>query len=124
MAERNLTRCELEVMDVIWKKQQATVQEVVDALDRSLAYTTVMTTMKILEKKKALVRQGKDGRAYVYMPMISREEVGRCMVGELKQRLFDGSLKSFVLSMIDGNTISAAEISELKQIINSLENKE
>jgi predicted transcriptional regulator len=121
MPDHHLTRCELEVMDVVWKNERATVQEVVDALDRSLAYTTVMTTMKILEKKKVIARHGKEGRAYVYAPVLSREEVGRSMAGQLKQRLFDGSLKSFVLSLVDGNSMSKSEIRELKHIISSLE---
>jgi predicted transcriptional regulator len=121
MPDHLLTRCELEVMDIVWKKERVTVQEVVDALDRSLAYTTVMTTMKILEKKKAVARHSKEGRAYVYAPVLSRREVGRRMAGDLKQRLFEGSLKSFVLSLVDGGSASKSEIRELKRIISELE---
>lgn len=68
MTERSLTHCELEVMEVVWNRGQATVQDVVDGLDRPLAYTTVMTTMKILDRKGILKRCGKTGRAYIYEP--------------------------------------------------------
>ena len=50
MTTHQLTRCELEVMDIIWESRRATVQDVVDAVERDLAYTTVMTTMKILDR--------------------------------------------------------------------------
>ena len=68
MPEYRLTKCELEVMDVVWRRGRVTVQDVVDSLDRSLAYTTVMTTLKILEEKRGVVNRVKQGRAYVYEP--------------------------------------------------------
>jgi predicted transcriptional regulator len=124
MPERTLTKCELEVMDVVWDKEHATVQDVVDALERPLAYTTVMTTLKILEKKKIVARKSKSGRAYVYVPLISREEISRSMAAHLTQYLFDGSLKSFVLSLIDSGSMSRADIRELQRAIKSLEKNE
>jgi len=121
MVSHKLTPCEMEVMDVVWEKGRATVQDVVDALDRSLAYTTVMTTLKILQKKRVVARRNKEGRAYVYEPLISREQVGRSMADELTRHLYRGSLKSFVLSLIDAGSMSQSEIKELKRAIRSLE---
>ena len=120
MPEYRLTRCELEVMDVVWRKGHATVQDVVDALERSLAYTTVMTTLKILEEKRRVVKRVKHGRAYVYEPIASREEVGQSMAGELTRRLFRGSAKSLVLNLLDRESLSRSDIEELKQAIASL----
>jgi len=119
--QRQLTRCELEVMDVVWNRRRATVQDVVDAVARTLAYTTVMTTMKILDGKGVIRRCGKVGRAFLYEPLVSRDDVQRAMAGELTEKLFGGSVKSVVLSLIDGHSMSAAEIDELKQAIESLE---
>src|SRR3978361_2133798 len=72
-----LTRCELELMDVLWQKGEATVQEVCDQLTRPLAYTTVMTTLGLLHSKKKVLKRVKRGRAHVYQPLISRDEVSR-----------------------------------------------
>lgn len=121
MPEHRLTKCELEVMDIVWRKGRVTVQDVVDALERSLAYTTVMTTLKILEEKRRVVKRIKQGRAYVYEPVVTREQVGRSMAGELTQRLFHGSVKSLVLGMIEAESMSQSDIEELKEAIASLE---
>jgi len=121
MGEYRLTRCELEVMDVVWRKRRATVQDVVDALDRSLAYTTVMTTLKILEEKRRVVKRVKQGRAYVYEPIVTRQEVGQSMAGELTRSLFHGSVKSLVLNLLETESMSQADIEELKNAVESLE---
>ncbi|MCA9041198.1 MAG: BlaI/MecI/CopY family transcriptional regulator [Planctomycetaceae bacterium] len=121
MSELQLTKCELEVMDVVWRLGKATVQNVVDSLERPLAYTTVMTTLKILHETRGVVRKEMHGRAYVYEATVSREEVSRSMAGELTNRLFGGSVKSLVLSLMDPDTISTAEIKELKEAIATLE---
>jgi BlaI family transcriptional regulator, penicillinase repressor len=121
MEDHSLTRCELEIMDVVWQRGSATVQDVVDALDRSLAYTTVMTMLRILEEKQAVIRGNKRGRAFVYGPLVTRDQVGRSMTGELTQRLFRGSVKSMVLSLIETEWMSAADIAEIKAAIATLE---
>lgn len=116
-----LTKCELEVMDVMWRLERATVQEVVDHLERPLAYTTVMTTLGILEKRRGVLKRIKQGRAYVYMPAVPREAVSRSMAGELTRRLFRGSVKSLVLSLMDRDRVSKSDIAEIKDAIAQLE---
>ncbi|QDT92792.1 BlaI/MecI/CopY family transcriptional regulator [Gimesia algae] len=121
MPKLHLTKCELEVMDVVWRKGRATVQDVVDSLKRPLAYTTVMTTLKILDEQRDVLRKKKQGRAYVYEPAVSREQISNSMAADLTQRLFGGSVKSFVLSLVEGDSMSQSDIEELKQAIESLE---
>lgn len=121
MLELHLTKCELEVMDVVWHKRRATVQEVCDTLSRDLAYTTVMTTLRILEEKRGVLKREKSGRAYVYEPVVSREEVRQKMAGDMTQELFAGSIKSLVLSLLGTCRVSKSEIRELKQVIESLD---
>jgi len=123
MTNRTLTPCEAEVMNAIWPLGAATVQDVVDAIPRPLAYTTVMTTMKILEEKGFVERGEKRGRAYVYRPLISSESASCDTVTELAQRFFDGSVKSMVLSLIKTDQISAKDLAELRNAIDSLEKK-
>src|SRR5262245_42486250 len=100
MASYQLTRCELEVMDVLWNRGRSTVQDVCDSLERPLAYTTVMTTLKILESKRRVLRRVKVSRAYVYEPIVGRDEVCRSVASDLKQHLVKGSVKSLVLNLI------------------------
>lgn len=124
MAAPQLTKCELEVMDIVWQLGRATVREVCQALDRPLAYTTVMTTLRILEEKRGAVRSSKQSRAHVYTPTVSREEVCRAVAGELRCHLFKGNVKSLVLNLLGSEPLTRVDIEELKSIINSLEPQE
>ncbi|MFO0788414.1 MAG: BlaI/MecI/CopY family transcriptional regulator [Pirellulales bacterium] len=121
MRKRTLTACEAEVMNVIWSHQSVTVQDVVDAIPRELAYTTVMTTMKILEEKEFISRGQKRGRAFTYSALVSCEAASQNTADEMANRYFDGSLKSLVLSLIKTNSISSAELAELRDAIDSIE---
>jgi len=123
MPKYYLTRCELEVMDVVWERGKATVQDVCDGLERDLAYTTVMTTLKVLEEKRKVLRRTKQGRAYLYEPIVSREDVGRSVTADLKEKLFRGSAKSLVLSLMEDEELSPGDIDELKSAIASLEER-
>jgi len=121
MPAHDLTKCELEIMDVVWQLGRATVQDVVATLDRPLAYTTVMTTLKILEEKRGVLQRTKSGRAYIYEPLVSRDAACRSIAGDLARRVFRGSVKTLVLSLIDTEPMSAADIAEVKDAIRSLE---
>ena len=121
MQNLRLTKCELEVMDVVWKRGSATVQDVVDSLARSLAYTTVMTTLKILDETRKVVRRKKQGRAYLYEPVVTREEVAQAMASDLTESLFHGSVASMMLGLIETGSISKSDLKELKSAITVLE---
>jgi predicted transcriptional regulator len=121
METSQLTRCEAEVMEVVWTRKAATVQDVVDSIRRPLAYTTVMTTLKILEDKGFVERGEKRIRAYVYRPIVSRESVRRHMARDLAERLFGGSVKSLVLSLVHTEQITSHDLAELRAAIESLE---
>ncbi len=124
MQNLTLTACEAEVMNVVWSRDSVTVQDVVDAIPRELAYTTVMTTMKILEDKGFIARGRKRGRAYCYSPLVSCETVSTNTVNEMANRFFDGSVKSMMLSLIKTHQISPEDLAELRATINSLEQSE
>ncbi|TWU21164.1 Penicillinase repressor [Novipirellula galeiformis] len=110
-----LTKCEAEVMDVIWDKERVTVNDVVAAIERELAYTTVMTTMKILEDKKIIGRGEKIGRAFTYTPLVTREQVREGMLKLLTDQLFGGSVRSLVLSLIQSDAVSVDDIEAVKK---------
>ncbi len=115
-----LTKCEAEVMDVIWDRDWVTVNDVVEAIQRDLAYTTVMTTMKILEDKKIIRRGNKVGRAYTYKAKVSRRRVREGMLKSLADQLFGGSTRSLVLSLLQSDAVSADDIEAVKKAADRL----
>jgi BlaI family penicillinase repressor len=121
MQKLTLTACEVEVMNVVWSKSFVTVQDVVDSIPRELAYTTVMTTIKILEEKGFIARGEKRGRAYSYKALVSCESATSSTVNEMANRFFDGSVKSLVLSLIKTQQITPEDLAELRDTIISLE---
>src|SRR5262245_13927588 len=121
MRNQTLTACEAEVMNVVWSQNSVTVQDVVDSIPRKLAYTTVMTTIRILEHKGFIARGKKRGRAYSYRALVSCESASTTTVNEMANRFFDGSVKSMVLSLIKTQQITAEDLAELRETIISLE---
>ncbi|QDU57233.1 Penicillinase repressor [Aeoliella mucimassa] len=118
-----LTAPEAEVMNVLWSVHEATVSDVVERLPRELAYTTVMTTLRILEDKGVVEKRGKRGRAFVYVPAIEKSQVTGSMTHEIANRLFGGSVKSLMLNLISDSKVDSEDLAEIKQMIEQLENQ-
>lgn len=118
-----LTAAEAEVMNVIWDQSQASVADIVERLPRELAYTTVMTTIRILEGKGFVEQCGKRGRAFIYRALVARDAARGCMSAEIANRLFGGSIKSLVLNLVQDDAISADDLAEVKRLIEQLEGK-
>lgn len=124
MSEYRLTRYELQLMDVLWTMDQGTVQDVCDRLERDLAYTTVMTTLNLLVTKKQVLTREKQGRAYIYRPAVTREQVSRSILTDLKSVLFGNQLPSLVLSLMEDSRTSKRDREILKDAIRKLESQE
>jgi predicted transcriptional regulator len=109
-------------MDVLWKKGAATVGDVVAALPgkASPAYSTVLTTLRILEQK-GYVRHSKEGRAFVYHPLIDRGEARRNILQYVVNRFFDNSPELLVLNVLKEEKIDASELERLKKMIEESE---
>jgi predicted transcriptional regulator len=114
----NLTEGELRLMKVLWKKGAATVGDVAASLidDPPLAYSTVLTTLRILEGKGYL-RHTKKVRAFVYEPVIAQEEASRTALGYLVNRFFEGSRELLLVNLLKEETISRAELRRIKKMI-------
>jgi len=117
-----LTPQELAIMKVIWRLDKATVRDVYETLreKRTIAYTTVMTMMKILEDKGYL-RKSRVERAYVYKPAKPRQQVVRAMVQDFVDRVFDGASSALLLHLTRDRTISKGERQEIRRIIDEME---
>ncbi len=120
---RMVTKAEAEVMNVIWDHATISVAEIVERLPRSLAYTTVMTMVRILEEKGFIAKCGKRGRAFLYEAAVGRDQVRCSMSHEVANRLFGGSVKSLVLNLVKDDAISADDLAEVKRMIEDLERK-
>jgi predicted transcriptional regulator len=109
-----LTGQELEIMKIVWERETATVRDVYEALleKRKVAYTTVMTMMKILEQKKYL-RKTQADRAYVYRPTQPKGQVIGAMVREFVNRVFNGSAEPLLVHLVEEHDLSAADLEEI-----------
>lgn len=119
-----LTAPEAEVMNVMWSVKQAAVADVVERLTRELAYTTVMTTIRILEEKGFVEKRGKRGRAFLYAAAVDKSDVTDSMTHEIAKRLFGGSVKSLMLNMISDSKVGSDDLAEIKHLIEQLEAKQ
>jgi BlaI family penicillinase repressor len=113
-----LTEQELEIMKVIWGREHATVRDVYETLleHRKIAYTTVMTMMKILEQKKYL-RKSQNDRAFVYRPTKPKKLVIQGMVREFVDRVFNGSAEPLLLHLMEDRKHSGKDLEELRRMI-------
>jgi BlaI family penicillinase repressor len=112
-----LTGQELEIMKLIWERDHATVRDVYEAIleNRKVAYTTVMTMMKILEDKKYLKRTQVD-RAYVYRPAQPKGKVIGAMVREFVNRVFNGSAEPLLVHLVNEHDLSADDLAEITRL--------
>ena len=115
---KTLTDQELEIMKIVWERHTATVRDVYEALleRRRVAYTTVMTMMKILEHKGYLNRKQVE-RAYVYRPAHPKSRVIHAMVRDFVNRVFNGSAEPLLVHLIEDHHLTADEIEEIRRLI-------
>ena len=114
-----LTEAELRLMEVVWRQGRGTVGDVVGALsgeEAAPAYSTVLTTLRILETK-GYVRHEKEGRAYVYHPVVARDEARRSVVKYMMSRFFEDSPELLVLNILEHEEIDAEELARLKRMV-------
>src|SRR5437870_4120853 len=112
-----LTAQELEIMKIVWDRDNATVRDVYEALleQRKVAYTTVMTMMKILEQKKYLKKTQVD-RAYVYRPAQPKTQVIGAMVREFVNRVFNGSAEPLLVHLVEEHDLSSDDFEEIARL--------
>jgi predicted transcriptional regulator len=116
-----LTEAELRLMDVLWKRGEATVGEVVDALgDPPLAYNTVLTTLRILEAK-GYIGHRSEGRAFVYAAKVGRSEARSNVIAYVLSRFFDNSPRALMLQLLDDDTLDDADAARIRQLLESTE---
>jgi len=112
-----LTDLELEIMKIVWDHETVTVRDVYETLlkRRKVAYTTVMTMMKILEEKKYLKKNQAD-RAYVYRPAQPRRQVIGALVRDFVNRVFNGSAEPLLVHLVEEHDLSKEDLAEIARM--------
>jgi predicted transcriptional regulator len=115
-----LTQAELRLMRVLWTRGESSVADLVAACaGESLAYTSVLTTVRILEQK-GYVTHRQEGRAFLYSPSVAEHEASRSEVRNVLQRFFGNSRERLLLSLLGDGDITAEELRRLKDAIAAL----
>ncbi len=117
-----LTPQELEIMKLVWQRDAATVRDIYETLleRRKIAYTTVMTMMKILETKGYLKKRRQD-RAFVYRPARPKSQVIAGMLREFIDRVFNGSAEPLLVHLVKSRQIRQKELQKITRMIEEIE---
>lgn len=116
-AQQELTKAELELMQVIWDKQKALVHDILDVLpEPKPAYNTVSTIVRILEQK-GFVGHKAYGRTYEYFPLVSKEAYTQRYMTTVLDNFFDGSLSRLVSFFSEQESIPAGEVNEILKML-------
>lgn len=112
----SLTEREMDIMSVLWALGAATVSEVQDGLEDDLAYTTVLTMLRILEEK-GIVGHEKVGRAHRFHPLVEREEAGETVLDRLRDKVFSGSTELLMTHLVSDSRLNAKTLRRLRKLL-------
>ncbi len=115
---RDLTDLQVDLLEVLWDREEATVAEVQEALlgNRGLATSTVATLLSRLEKRGVVAHRA-DGRQYVYRAQVTRQEVRDSMVSALTYRMFSGDVAELVSHLLTEAETSPGDLARVKRLI-------
>src|SRR5271156_3838602 len=113
-----LTEAELRLMKMLWQRGESAVGDLVAAMPESdaLAYNSVLTTIRILEKK-GYVSHRQEGRAFIYCACVAEDDASRVEVRHVLQRFFGNSREKLLLSLLGDEEITPAELQRLREAI-------
>jgi BlaI family transcriptional regulator, penicillinase repressor len=111
-----LTRRELDIMSVLWRRGQATVAEIRDELSDDLAYVTVQSMLRVLESK-AFVKHTMDGRAFVFHPLVAQDAAADTALKRLVNKVYHGSRELLVTRLLADKDIPADELRRIKKTL-------
>jgi predicted transcriptional regulator len=113
-----LTEAELRLMKILWRRGESAVTDLVAAMPdgETLAYNSVLTTIRILEQK-GYVEHRQEGRAFVYRPCVQELEASRSEVRHVLSRFFGNSREQLLLSLLGDEEVTPAELRRLQEVI-------
>ncbi len=116
------TELELLILQVLWEESPLPVSDVQQRLargqaQRPLTYSTVITVLNVMVRKKYLMRK-KKGKAFLYSPLLAKNRVSQGILGDIVDRVFDGSASSVMMNILEQGDIDSEELKELRRLIN------
>jgi BlaI family transcriptional regulator, penicillinase repressor len=118
------TESELEILQVLWEKDRASVREVHEELlkTKDAGYTTTLKLMQIMFEK-GLVKRDDSYKTHIYQASVSKEKTQKHLVGKMVNSLFGGSPARLVLQALGNHRTSPAELEEIQRLLNNLKNQ-
>jgi predicted transcriptional regulator len=117
--EKLLTEVELELMTILWKIRDGSVHDILEQLpkDRSLAYTSVSTIVRILEQK-GILGSRKEGRGHIYFPLLPKEQYEATSLRHLVSKVFDGTRLSLIQRLLETDDLTEDELKSIRNLLN------
>lgn len=117
------TESELEILQILWQKGQATVREVHEILEKNkdAGYTTTLKLMQIMHEK-GLVGRDTSSKTHIYKALINQEKTQQQLVNKMIDNVFNGSAARLVMQALGNNSASEEEINEIKKYLDNLSN--
>jgi predicted transcriptional regulator len=115
------TESELEILQVLWNEQNATVRTVHEVLSKTKdsGYTTTLKLMQIMHEK-GLVTRNDSSKTHIYQPAVSREKTQKLFLNKMIDSLFAGSSANLVLQALGGHNSSEEELEKIQELITLL----
>lgn len=114
---------ELDIMSVLWRRGSGSVAEVRDTLGESVAYTTILKILQILEEKGA-VRHEAEGRAYRYFPVVQPQEAGGNALTRILEKIFGGSAELLLTQLVADRNIPPRELARMRKLLEGMEEED
>ncbi len=119
MTSTQLGRVQLLIMQVLWDKRRATAREITEAIQllEPMAHSTIQTLLRGLEEKGAVAHE-KEGRTFIFYPLVEEDRFKQSATADLLERVFGGSAATLVAHLLKNENVSQEEISEIRKLIN------
>ena len=117
MTNLHLTQRELDIMSVLWELGEATVTEVRDKIDPSLAYTGISSMIRTLEMKGYVSHRRGEGKTHVYFPVIAAEKAGESALGRVLDKIYGGSPIKLLAHLVEQKKLSEKELARMHDLL-------
>ena len=117
MTDLRLTQRELDIMSVLWELGEATVTEVRDKVDPSLAYTGISSMIRTLEMKGYVSHRRGEGKTHIYVPVIAAEKAGESALSRVLDKIYGGSPIKLLAHLVDQKKLSEKELARMRELL-------
>lgn len=117
MPEHRLTRREFDIMGALWELGEGTVYEIRSRVDKTLAYTTISSMVRLLELKGYVAHRRGEGKTNVYYPMIDAETAGASALRRLLEKVYRGSPIKLLAHLVEQRRLSESELARMRAVL-------